>query len=268
MEHNLKGLLMKITFLVLSITLVFSASCYASIDRILELGLFGITELDTLNAENKEFILNKIDSIRTAEVVDTFIYEIEVLQKYYFKDLPCIQLFAIDDGRRHSGVLGVDPYERFLYNACDSTFYPFGGGHVRFSKFIKRYLPDIIAGGDNMIKDLIYLYLNTLRAMDDYYILTSPEDFINLWQNWKKYGLFSRLMKYVEEDTIKEEIIEVTKNLRLFEILNKGSYYEVTPVIWDYLDGNIEWSTFRISSSVFEVSYRGVHLVKKGPYCW
>ena len=247
------------------ILLICTACCFASDQQIVKLNIFDASEIDYLEKSQHDYILAKIDSIKTAECATPFLYELEIEEKYKFDILPCIRLFAIEDGRRHTGPKAPsDAYERFLFNKCDSTIYPFGTGHVRFSKFMHAYLPQIYRDGENSIKQLVALYLNTLNQDYDYFLVPSLTEFRKIWNDANTNRL--RIIRKATKREIDSEIDKLGKVFHRFEILPEESYYEVRCTAWNNLDGSIEYWEFNISANAFEVMRRQTLLCKMGPY--
>lgn len=255
---------MRKLFCSLFILLLF-ATGYGSIDRIIKLDLFNVEPIDSLEDNQKKYVLNKIDSLSTVECVVPFLPQQEILEKYRLADLPCIQLYSIEDGRDCLGRSYHDIYERFLFNSCDSTIYPFGGGHVRFSKFIKDYLPIIISNGEDALKELIYLYLNTLEREVRYYIITSKDDFEDIWRDsWVSRSIAFKMCS--EQD--KQEEIDEVGNLNyslLFFLDKKDHYYEMSFTTWENRNGSIKRWSIKISENVFEVYDSIILLNEMGP---
>jgi hypothetical protein len=235
---------------------------YANIRRINELHLFHVEPIDTLATRYQQMIVNKIDSLQKDESIEPFFGGTEIEKIYQFDDLPNILLFEVEDGRINYPF--YVPHYRFLFNTIDSSIYPFDGNSVRFSKIIKNDLPLIIQRGDSALKELVYLYLNTLGSGADYYIISNAYNFLNIWENASKMRYVRR--HTLSESEIKEESRKVMKQIWEFESIRNKDYYEVNACSWYEEGGTVELWRFRVSNSIFELYEHRILFHNVGPY--
>jgi hypothetical protein len=245
---------------------IISVTSFGSMRRIEETKPFHLLQSDTSNSEYLNFIERKIDSLRTAECAEPFVNYVKIIKTYDLKDMPCIKIFIAESGRVVQGMMEVtDVYERFLFNTCDSTLYPFGGGWVRFSKFIKAYIPGLYKSNDTTtIRDLINLYLNIQEQDFDYYIVTSKEDLLNIWEdNIRKLpGLYRRSSK----KQLNNEAKEISRTLFKIDIWQRDNYKEIQLKTWSNKKGAIEWWQFYLSTNVFQVRAHTIRYFEVGAY--
>jgi hypothetical protein len=238
------------------------ASGNAASSKIEQLKLFGVEAIDSLPKQYEDMVIGKIDSIRKEECVVPFFDGIDIKQKLAFAALPCLQMFAIEDGREDN--LINNSHKQFLFNKCDSSVYPFGGGAVRYSKFMKAYLPSIIQKGDSAVKALASLYIYSSSIADNYQIISNSYNFLQIWRDESK--IRPALRRSASENEIKNESMLVMHRISEFEAIPKKDYYEVYAATWDQIDGAVEEWRFRVSNNIFELLYHRVIMYNVGPY--
>ena len=252
---------MRLTLCLISIIFLFT-SVHANMRRINELHLFHIETIDTLNTLYAQMIINKIDSIQKDECVEHFFDGIDIVKKYRFNGLPHLQLFEIEDGRINYPF--YVPHYNFLFNTRDSSIYPFNGNSVKFSMTIKADLPSIILRGDSALKELVYLYINTLESGADYYIISNSYNFLNIWEDISKKR--PRQRRILTQEEIEDESKRVMKKCWEFETIKEKDYYEVNACTWHEDGGTVELWRFRISNSIFELYEHRILFHNVGPY--
>ncbi|MCD6163124.1 MAG: hypothetical protein J7K40_12025, partial [candidate division Zixibacteria bacterium] len=152
------------------------------------------------------------------------------------------------------------------FNTCDSTIYIFGDGATRFSKLIRKYLPEII--NKNKLIDLINLYLNTLTIPNPYYILADSKDYKVIWNTAIENEVvpaISDTLKILSELDIKS-IKKSIWGIDFYERNKKKTrYFNIGLSTWEYMTGTIESWNFKISDNIFEEGHRFTKYLEKGP---
>lgn len=256
---------MKKLILLFLISFMLSNADPATLYSTLNMGPVDITVIDTAGQAYIPFAMATIDSLRTAETPEPFLYGIHLENLYSLPDLPCVKLFQVQDGRVYEGGL-ADPYELFLFNKCDSSIYPFETGVVRFSKVVKQYLPEIIDKGQDAIYNLVLLYLNTLSEEDIYYIISSPDDYRKIWEASKWDDVYGK--RCFTKDQVEADINSVERVISRFEMIKneEGGYIRVGLTTWDRICGSFEYWEIQINDKVFYVHDRFIVSTRKGPY--
>lgn len=235
-----------------------------SIGRIVkELKLFGIYSDSISQPELDLFVRKEIDSLTSLESVEPLHNLTELYRKYSFKDIPCIKLYLFDNPPTP---IPKDMYIGVLFNTCDSTIYIFGDGATRFSKLIRKYLPEII--NKNKLIDLINLYLNTLTIPNPYYILADSKDYKVIWNTAIENEVvpaISDTLKILSELDIKS-IKKSIWGIDFYERNKKKTrYFNIGLSTWEYMTGTIESWNFKISDNIFEEGHRFTKYLEKGP---
>ena len=257
---------MRFCFVILIILSCF-VQASASIFFLGENKLLDIMSRDSIDTIDMTYLLNKVDSIRSSEFSAPSVSAIGILEKYSISEFYCIKAYQLDDGHDTSAPFNVDPYEQVLFNTCDSTLYQFGDCTKRFSALVKNYLPDLTVKSKNKIAELIKLYLNSLDVNDGYFIVSSLDDYKNIWEYMKERRYFMK--KVFTDDEINRDIISADQYIRPLEIIDsEGSFITIRVISWELFYGKIESWEFKISDSVFELRYRHLLTSHIGPYIY
>ncbi len=237
-----------------------TVTSYASIPRIAqELRLFGAYEDTIPHQELDEYIIAKVCSLKAIETVEKFQVKTGVSVVFSFEELPGLKLYLFS-----GAVFLQDDYYCVLFNANDSTVYPFDTGGPRFSRVISSYLPKIIE--ENKILDLINFYINTLSGNVPFYIVSDVEDYETLWEEEFEYAakLYPPAVDSIKK-AAEEDIDEVKKLIHERLLYDNDGYYIIRVTTWEKARGNLESWEFRVSESVFEVKSRVTYFLGKGP---
>ena len=227
--------------------------------------LFQIEQLsldNTFNAEIESFIISNIDSLKSIETTEAFAQKLHLDKAYKLERYPNIYFLDLVSDRIS---LVKDNYELLLFNCSDSALYHFDGYAPRFALVFQQYLPEVITDGN--IIELIELYLNTLSANADYYIIGSSDDYRKIWlEDIASFDLKPPIPYYKSEELIEDDIKKVAGTICQPEIYNEGNYYEIFLYTWTKKLGKIEYWIFRISNITFVNYYHETKIEGVGPY--
>ena len=231
-----------------------------SVSRIVkELKLFGVYEDSISKPQLELFVRNKIDSMKFEESVKPLHKLTELCKKYSFKELPCIEMYIYEGPP-------MTPFTGTLFNTCDSTIYLFKDCAPRFSRVIRKHLPEIIE--KNKLLDLVNLYLHASSGGNAYFILSGIEDYRDIWKD----AIAEKVLPFLV-DTVKiiaeKDIETLRKSVYWINIHESGNnnkrFFSIGLRTWEWLGGKIEAWDFRISDRVFEVQTRFPKFLEKGP---
>jgi hypothetical protein len=143
-------------------------------------GILDCSSDSTTNEGVESYLLQKADSLKFAESGQGFKHSLEIWGRYSFDRIPCVKMYVIWAGIPYHHSF-EDPYERVLFNYCDSTIYHFGGNTNTFSSVFNTALD--IDLQDDYYYELIQLYLNTLSVKGSYYLIKTKDDFRRFFDN-------------------------------------------------------------------------------------
>jgi len=250
--------------LSLVIIVFLAIEAFPSVKHIVtNLKLFGAYKDTVTQPELDKYVKSKVDSLMDVELVERLDCFDSPPQKYTFAELPCVKIYFYEC---QLTFFRQGNYRAVLFNTCDSTIYPFGGGAPRFSKIICQYLPEIIE--KDKLLELAYLYMNTVDVAKPYYILRDTDHYKAIWQKAIDNVFFSEKSDSLEKIS-KEDIAIIEKYMtrthyRISEYKGR-EHYNIAFDSWNWLSGEIEHWNFLISKEVFQVESNFTEFIKMGP---
>jgi len=156
-----------------------------------------------------------------------------------------------------------DPYQRVLFNTCDSSVYHFGGDTFRFSKVVRNYLQHWPEKDSAL--SLLRFYINTLELEDAYYIFKLPSDFDDICKAWVlRDGVLDTFyypLKIWERDkNIVSRIVEP------FAYRSGRCFARIDFYSWDHTYGKIERWRVVMNGEFFQVLERREMVRDIGPH--
>lgn len=232
---------------------------YSTIDYMQEIDLGGIYE-DTLCSDELDSVA--IAMLGSRKKGDIFGDEFEytgVDVRFSFSIFPCVSIYRL--GRQPVSVLTELDSDWVLFNGCDSTIHQFGlGTIIDFRRVMRSFLKDSLT--ESSIMELLTLYLNTRSIRAPITILTSYDDFENLFG---RPGAFDAGPLYSDEERMRDRR-SVKKTLKPMRFAKSYNTYEVEFYTWCYSSGNIERWYFEVSPVSLQVFDHSVVLENVGPY--
>jgi hypothetical protein len=188
-------------FLILIVGMLYSTQgwvLHGTIDYMQEIDLGGIYR-DTLSSTQLDSVaIAMLGSRKRGDIFgDEFEYTgVEV--RYSFSRFPCVSIYRL--GRQPVSVLTELDSDWALFNGCDSTIYQFGlGTIVDFRRVMRSFPKDSLT--ESSIIELLTLYLNTRSIREPITILTSYDDFENIFG---KPGTFDAGPFYSDEERMRD----------------------------------------------------------------
>lgn len=255
-----RSVMFKLLILILSMSyLTQSWVVYSTIEYMLETELAGVYE-DTLSSGKLDSVaIAMLGSRKKGDIFgDEFQYTgVEV--RFSFSRFPCISMYRLE--RQPVSVLTALNPDWVLFNSCDSTIYQFGIGSLTdFRRVMRSFLKDSL--NQSSIIEMLSLYLNTRSIGAPITILTSYEDFDNLFG---KPGTFDAGPLYSDEERMRDRRL-VKKTLKPMRLVKSYDTYEAEFYTWCYATGNIEHWFFEISPVSLQLFDHSVVLENIGPY--
>jgi hypothetical protein len=278
MKNNLWKLV-----LFLFMLLVFAHEVHASFEKIIKIGLFEIYE-DTIIPDCEQYLLDETTKeyksyLKKERAMRVFIPLI-VEKRYYFQTFPEFKLYKTQGSNVLMSGRGELPFSCALINCIDSSLYFFGGDTISFNILINTFLPKIIK--NDLIKDLISLYLYSLSTEFSHYPLFSINNYEDIWISYnleldndlarehREKGKTSRVrqMMILSEEEVDEDIVAVNRIIKNYSmsIVEDSKVAEI--YTWEELDGEIEFWRFKINNESFRILERKTIAKKFGPFKW
>jgi len=225
-----------------------SQNARASEEFIGNKALFGCYEDSLFSTELALFALERIDSLTLNTYAEKFDPFPAVDRKYSFEKIPCLKMLRLVWTRDGWNFMETNPFEAYLLNTCDSTFYPFGGNAAKFTLVLKDYLHNNFK--PEIIMELLGLYINTLSIDYSYYIVNSYDDLE------KAAGeLLAKNYINFPEKKLREDIERFRNSIEPISIKNDSNSYAVSFCTWRQWKTfwNLEYWHFRVSQEEIRV---------------
>ncbi len=249
---------------MLIIILILSVPLAGQEYSIPDFSLFGCQNDEDKDSLLYNYVVVEIDSITKAETIRGNGKDFRVKDSFSFTELKCIKYYEFRD-EHDFHYRNMEQYYKVLFNVCDSTLYPFSGDGLKFTNVIKSYLPEIIAGGEQKILNLCFLFLHTVNRVP----INSIDNYQKLWEDiYEEYSDYNELS---EEDIIDDiesinRLLHPTSTYTTNRITYKNNFFRIIIKTWEPFNGDIESWTLLVSNKIFEVENVTRRLERMGPY--
>jgi|GEM_PF-3948155 len=252
---------MKYLFKIALIILIISPVSLASIDEIINNGMFGCHIISDSIPGVDEYItaitlkeMDKDSNFMSIYKTPRGKPEITIDHRFRFSEFPDLLMFSNFLWRTGSSYR----YEAILFNESDSSIYYFDGNPKNFSEVMQNYLGQIRT--EEQIVSFLNLYFNSIYVDGSQYLLRSMGDFLSICDS------LGNLFKVDLKEKMKYDIKEVEKVIEPYSHSYINGIHEIECYVWDIMWRRLYKYQIKLSKHNFEIPMKKLVLENVGPF--